>query len=50
MAHLLPGEPEEFMCFECSESGQLLLTDSEYSDLDLMDDFARHLRVMHKGQ
>jgi len=47
---LLPGEPDDFVCFECSECRQLFLTDSEYSQFDLMDDFARHLRTMHKGQ
>ena len=47
---LLPGEPDEFMSFECSECGQLFLTDSEYTDWDLMEDFGRHLHAMHKGQ
>jgi hypothetical protein len=44
---LLPDEP---MAFECSDCGQLFLTDAEYTDIDLCDDFLQHLRAVHKGQ
>jgi len=47
---LLPGAPDSPVSFECSDCGQLFLTDSEYSQFDLNDDFARHLRTMHTGQ
>ena len=48
---LLPGEPDELVSFECSECGQLfLMPDADYTQFDLMDDFAKHLRTMHKGQ